>query len=378
MATTPLASVFSAAQMIRTGQEQLKQSLAELDKDALVDVVTHLVQDESNVSNLGRIGIVARNVPVPANTNQPSPPRVAPRKLDASVETSLNERHMVTKDGKPSLTWAIALVLKDASEPMSAKEVVRELIDRDWLPTKMENPGSSVWIILQSEKGVFAREGRGRYGKYKLIEGIEIPDTVDEAPKAPKQMRKAAEAPKIVPKARDASPLLTRVVKLLTKHPNGLRAEEIRANLGISAQEMPKPLKEGLKNSTLKKHGNKRATTYTLIGEGEVAAKSTKAETPAKPAKAEKAVEASEDESTTDPNFRGKVIRVLQKTSEPITVRDIVKAAKLTNYKQVNFLLMNMAKKHHAVKKLDKRSEGGQVLWEIDPEGLKSFIQSQN
>jgi hypothetical protein len=47
------------------------------------------------------------------------------------------------------------------------------------------------------------------------------------------------------------------------KHKAGLRAEQIRAQLGMQAKEMPRVLAEGLSKRKLKRRGQKRATTYT-------------------------------------------------------------------------------------------------------------------
>ena len=49
------------------------------------------------------------------------------------------------------------------------------------------------------------------------------------------------------------------------RHKEGLRAEEIRANLGMEAKELPRVLKEGLAKKKLRSKGQKRATTYTAV-----------------------------------------------------------------------------------------------------------------
>ena len=56
--------------------------------------------------------------------------------------------------------------------------------------------------------------------------------------------------------------MLDSIVALLDKNPKGMRAEDIRASLGVEAKELPRPLAEGLSNGSLKKTGQKRATTY--------------------------------------------------------------------------------------------------------------------
>jgi hypothetical protein len=66
--------------------------------------------------------------------------------------------------------------------------------------------------------------------------------------------------------------VITRIVGLLKQHPKGLRAEEIRSNLGLLSKEMPRPLKEALDSGRLGKSGQKRATTYVAKGGGPAAA----------------------------------------------------------------------------------------------------------
>jgi hypothetical protein len=66
----------------------------------------------------------------------------------------------------------------------------------------------------------------------------------------------------------DIAGVVTSIVGLLKSSPAGLRAEEIRAKLGLQAKELPRPLKEGLDAGTLSKSGQKRATTYFVGGGG--------------------------------------------------------------------------------------------------------------
>ncbi len=54
---------------------------------------------------------------------------------------------------------------------------------------------------------------------------------------------------------------------LLARHPEGLRAEQIRAELGVQAKELPRPLADGLTEGRLSKTGQKRATTYFAASE---------------------------------------------------------------------------------------------------------------
>jgi hypothetical protein len=62
--------------------------------------------------------------------------------------------------------------------------------------------------------------------------------------------------------AQDIAATLDKVVTLVKKHKEGLRAEQIRSELRMQANEMPRVLKEGLAKKALKSRGQKRATTY--------------------------------------------------------------------------------------------------------------------
>jgi hypothetical protein len=52
------------------------------------------------------------------------------------------------------------------------------------------------------------------------------------------------------------------IVALVKKHPKGLRAEQIRAELSIDKREWMRPLETALESKKLAKKGEKRATTY--------------------------------------------------------------------------------------------------------------------
>jgi uncharacterized Zn finger protein len=55
---------------------------------------------------------------------------------------------------------------------------------------------------------------------------------------------------------------LDTIVALLRRHPSGLRAEQIRAELQVPATALPRPIAEGLAAKRIRKTGHKRSTTY--------------------------------------------------------------------------------------------------------------------
>ena len=64
----------------------------------------------------------------------------------------------------------------------------------------------------------------------------------------------------------DIAAVVDKIVKLLGSKPNGLRAEQIREELGLESKELPRPLADAMSSRKIRKSGNKRATTYFLAG----------------------------------------------------------------------------------------------------------------
>lgn len=60
--------------------------------------------------------------------------------------------------------------------------------------------------------------------------------------------------------------MVEQIVSLLRSNSSGLRAEEIRAKLGLSAAELPRPIGEALVSKQISKTGEKRATRYFAGG----------------------------------------------------------------------------------------------------------------
>jgi hypothetical protein len=63
--------------------------------------------------------------------------------------------------------------------------------------------------------------------------------------------------------ANDIAAVTESIVALVKKHPKGLRAEQIRAQLGIAKKEWMRPLGLALDSKKLTKKGQKRATVYS-------------------------------------------------------------------------------------------------------------------
>jgi hypothetical protein len=80
------------------------------------------------------------------------------------------------------------------------------------------------------------------------------------APAAPKSTRSGRLKRR---SSEDIGKVLDDVVSLVKKNKDGLRAEQIRAELSLQSKELPRVLKEGLSSKRLRKSGQKRATVYS-------------------------------------------------------------------------------------------------------------------
>src|SRR5580658_6193446 len=87
------------------------------------------------------------------------------------------------------------------------------------------------------------------------------PKSMSNGVAKPSRTRKSGRLPRR--STEEIAAALNEIVGLVSKHKDGLRAEEIRVKLGMQAKEMPRLLKEGLATKKLKSRGQKRATTYT-------------------------------------------------------------------------------------------------------------------
>lgn len=99
--------------------------------------------------------------------------------------------------------------------------------------------------------------GTGRRGRSAA------PAPTPKAPAAPAKSSRSATSGRLARRTvEEISAALDGVVALVRKNREGLRAEQIRSELGLQAKELPRILKQGLSSRKLKSKGQKRATTY--------------------------------------------------------------------------------------------------------------------
>jgi hypothetical protein len=104
-------------------------------------------------------------------------------------------------------------------------------------------------------------------GGREVGNGRKVRSTAEDAApatSASSAVRKSPGAPGRLPRRSpdEIKAGLGAIVGLLQKHKEGLRAEQIRSNLGLQSKEMPRILKEGISTRVLRSKGQKRATTY--------------------------------------------------------------------------------------------------------------------
>lgn len=110
--------------------------------------------------------------------------------------------------------------------------------------------------------------GRGKH-VHSISENIEETPT-PRAAKAKKTGRLARRS------EEDIAKVVEEILVVVKKHPEGIRAEELRVELGLDKKEMPKPMLVALANGSLRKEGEKRATVYFIGGKASKAAPAKK------------------------------------------------------------------------------------------------------
>jgi hypothetical protein len=113
--------------------------------------------------------------------------------------------------------------------------------------------GASLQELVSNGEGA---AGNGRRARAPAGPG----DRPDPQSTAPNRKGKNGRLPRRSPE--EIAKALDKILLLVKTHKEGMRAEEIRAKLGLLSKEMPRILKEGLAKKKLASKGQKRATTY--------------------------------------------------------------------------------------------------------------------
>jgi hypothetical protein len=98
----------------------------------------------------------------------------------------------------------------------------------------------------------------------------------------------------------DIAAVVDQIAALLLEHTEVLRADQIRAKLGLAANELPRPLKDGLAAGRFTKSGEKRATTYRA--KAAAPPRGSKASRARKPAAPSPAVDPAPSPEKSDPS----------------------------------------------------------------------------
>src|SRR5260370_4754321 len=115
----------------------------------------------------------------------------------------------------------------------------------------------------------------------------------------------------------DIANVIEQVVGLLRQRKGGLRAEQIREELGLLAKELPRPLKEGLDAGRFRKSGQKRATTYFIRSAGATNGRAARSGTsPRQKAKGKRGKREKQAKQASPGRRRGKRGRPVEKPTE--------------------------------------------------------------
>ncbi len=130
------------------------------------------------------------------------------------------------------------------------------------LKSRLESLASSFATeVVRAIQGASLQELLGEVGGSRPGAGRANGSAVTSSgPKATRAARRSGRLPRR--SADDIAKTLDRVVGLVKRHKEGLRAEQIRSELNMQSKEMPRVLKEGISKKVLKSRGQKRATTY--------------------------------------------------------------------------------------------------------------------
>jgi hypothetical protein len=125
------------------------------------------------------------------------------------------------------------------------------------------SPGARLTLALPTSRGLGGSLPRGTRGGRARTNGGRLPSSLG----ARASGRLARRTPDQI------AGVVDRIVGLLRQNPRGLRAEQIRARLGLLAKEMPRPLKDALAAGRIGKSGQKRSTLYVVKGGGAAVAR---------------------------------------------------------------------------------------------------------
>ncbi len=144
-----------AVRQIREGRRILGELLQHLGSDALISLIL-------NEEGVGEEIVPTRSPKVVAST--------------ANVgRSAVSARTPRVVNGRPSLPWAMQIIIKEAGRPLSGTEVFEGLKERNWVPNS-KNPRAYVSRILSGSPQVFVRDAKLGRGHYDLPSGFQVPD----------------------------------------------------------------------------------------------------------------------------------------------------------------------------------------------------------
>lgn len=231
MQTNIVEQVRKAKQQIQEGRQTLATLVDNIGRDELLAL---LLGDESGVEDIA----LPDKASVTANVERSATASRSPRIVN----------------GRPSLPWAMQLILKDAGKSLSTDEVFAGLEERKWVPDS-KNPRTYVSRILSGNPRIFTRdETRGR-GHYQLPNGFEVPELPAKMAKKSNGGTLHVKETSKVAKAKTSRPAGPAVIELLKHTRKDISITDVVKATGLPAKSVQGVVMSLIRESALKKTG---------------------------------------------------------------------------------------------------------------------------
>jgi len=238
---------------IRESRTALTQILTSMDPKKLVELIIAREMGESV------------DMSVPADVAPPPP-------VASNIERSSSGRRGSRLVGnRPSLSWAMQIVISEAGAAMHGNDILKALVARKWDPkTKStEKKLANIYSVLSSQKKVFRSDKDAGKGCYGLVPGFKVdalPSSVDVGKKAAPAAKvakpmKAKAGAKVAANGKkpthkplaDRKPIMGKLLKLLKESRGQVTSPDLAKQLKVEPNVIQGGLLALMKSKSLKK-----------------------------------------------------------------------------------------------------------------------------
>lgn len=145
-------------------------------------------------------------------------------------------------DGRPSLSWAIQLVIQEDGQgsALSTDAIFQGLEKRKWLPPGSKDPRPYVSRVLSGNPDVFVRDPMLGRGHYRLVPGFQVAPLFEE--------ETTTEAPEVAKEE-----VFPKVLDVLQKTTEPFAIQDLAKATGISTRSIQGPIMTLLENGGIKR-----------------------------------------------------------------------------------------------------------------------------